>query len=53
MYLQGRFLGAYLFHLVGDRFGVATTFYHADYSAPTGFVIIFDGGLRVRELSRE
>jgi hypothetical protein len=35
-----------LIHLVGDRFVVPTSFYHADYSATTRFLIIFGGGLR-------
>jgi hypothetical protein len=33
-----------LFHLVGDRIGSATLFYHPLYQGPTGFFIIFDGG---------
>jgi hypothetical protein len=36
-----------LIHLVGDRFVVPTSFYHADYSATTRFLIIFGGGLRL------
>jgi hypothetical protein len=35
-----------LFHLVGDIFCSPDIFYHADYSATTRFLIIFDGGLR-------
>jgi hypothetical protein len=38
-----------LIHLVGDRFVVPTSFYHADYSATTRFLIIFGGGLRILE----
>jgi len=38
---------AYLFHLVGDGIGVATLFYHPLYQGPTGFFIIFDGGLGI------
>ena len=43
-YLYGRTPCGIMIHLVGDRIGSATLFYHPLYQGPTGFFIIFDGG---------
>jgi len=41
-----------LIQLVGDRFDVPTSFYHACSSGPTGFFIIFGGGSRKQIITR-